>query len=275
MDFYAFDKLFAKNVQSIFEKIFLSLDYESFKKCLVVSHSWEELLNSESFIKARKYLYQDEISNDQEKLAFAARQGDIAQVTRILINKMLDVNAGHPLLKAVIGGHKVVVRLLLERGADPNKPEIGEKTPLHWSAYYGHRAVTKLLINGGGDPNQGDRDGRTPLHDAISTSFIKGGMRHRDQKDVVHLLLKGGAEVNKQTRYGETPLHRATYYGCNEVAIALLERGARSNLKDDNGRTPLHWANRNRYDIPLVIVKMEAMHKNGHLDTVNILLNNA
>ena len=179
MDFYAFDKLLAKDVQSIFEKIFLSLDYESFKKCLEVSHSWEELLNSESFIKARKYLYQDEISNDQEKLAFAARQGDIDQVTRILVNKMLDVNAGHPLLKAVIGGHKVVVRLLLERGADPNKPEIGEKTPLHWSAYYGHRAVTKLLINGGGDPNQGDRDGRTPLHDAISTSFIKGGKRHQ------------------------------------------------------------------------------------------------
>ena len=108
-----------------------------------------------------------------------------------LINKMLDVNNAHPILKAAIGGHKVVVRLLLERGADPNKPEIGRKTSLHWAAYYHHKMVTKLLIDGGGDPNQGDQDGRTPLHDAISTSFIKGRKRYRDQKDVVHLLLKG------------------------------------------------------------------------------------
>ena len=65
--------------------------HESFKKCLEVSHSWMEFLNSDSFIKAGKYLYEDEITSDQEKLAIAARQGDIAQVRTILINKMIQV----------------------------------------------------------------------------------------------------------------------------------------------------------------------------------------
>ena len=36
-----FDKLFVMNVPHILEKIFLSLDYESFKKCHDVSNTWK------------------------------------------------------------------------------------------------------------------------------------------------------------------------------------------------------------------------------------------
>ena len=56
-----FDQLFAKNVPHIMENIFLSLDFESFKKCLRVSSAWNELLTSESFLMRAKNVFQAEI----------------------------------------------------------------------------------------------------------------------------------------------------------------------------------------------------------------------
>ena len=47
MDFCAFDMLFAKSVPHILEKIFLSLDWKSLKKCFEVSKTWHVLLTSE------------------------------------------------------------------------------------------------------------------------------------------------------------------------------------------------------------------------------------
>ena len=48
MDQSAFDKLFRKNVPHILEKIFLSLDFVSFKKSHEVCKEWKVLLLSKS-----------------------------------------------------------------------------------------------------------------------------------------------------------------------------------------------------------------------------------
>jgi ankyrin repeat protein len=44
-----------------------------------------------------------------------------------------------------------MAKLLLERGADPNKLGCG-KTPLSWAAGREHREVAKLLVEKGADP---------------------------------------------------------------------------------------------------------------------------
>ena len=44
-----FDLLLKRNLPHIWEKIFLSLDYASFRNCLGVSHEWNSVLESESF----------------------------------------------------------------------------------------------------------------------------------------------------------------------------------------------------------------------------------
>ena len=49
MAYCAFNMLFTRSVPHIHEKIFLSMDYESFKNCLEVSKSWNNLLISEHF----------------------------------------------------------------------------------------------------------------------------------------------------------------------------------------------------------------------------------
>ena len=54
MDISPFDLLFKKNVPHILEKIFLYLDYESYKSCLMVDKTWNHFLTSESFKRIGK-----------------------------------------------------------------------------------------------------------------------------------------------------------------------------------------------------------------------------
>ena len=59
-----FDQLFNKNIPHILEKIFLSLDYKSFKRCHEVCKAWREIVENESFRRRSKALYHDEMVDD-------------------------------------------------------------------------------------------------------------------------------------------------------------------------------------------------------------------
>ena len=64
MDAYVcnFDILFSQNVPHIPEKIFLSMDYQSFKNCLKVNNEWRGLLTSERFMSKAKSTFKSDIS---------------------------------------------------------------------------------------------------------------------------------------------------------------------------------------------------------------------
>ena len=64
----AFDSLLTKSVPHILEKIFLSLDYESYKTCVRVRNAWKELLLSEPFQGKAKASFRKEILMDEDKL---------------------------------------------------------------------------------------------------------------------------------------------------------------------------------------------------------------
>ena len=85
----AFDKLFAKSVPHVLEKIFFFLDYTSFKKCLEVSAIWNGLLTSESFQRRGKFVFRRVI---RRELFYALKDSNTEKVTRILSSGMVDVN---------------------------------------------------------------------------------------------------------------------------------------------------------------------------------------
>ena len=64
METCAIDILFTKNVPHILEKVFLSLDYESYKNCCGVNNSFCAILTSESIIREAKSLFSEEIIQD-------------------------------------------------------------------------------------------------------------------------------------------------------------------------------------------------------------------
>ena len=57
-----------------------------------------------------------------------------------------------------------MVQLLLNGGADPNGASTGNgRTPLHFAAYRGHKDVVQILLDKGADPSRTDNSGCTPL----------------------------------------------------------------------------------------------------------------
>ena len=140
-----FDRLLTKRVPHIHERIFFSVGYESFKKCLNVSKSWNDLLTSESFLRRGKSIFCEDI---QKEFLLAARRGNMDIIRRVLSNFMVDINFmtelhDSPLIRAVRNGHKDVVNLLLDGGAEPNLAHKKGKTPIYYVAYYGHKDVAQ------------------------------------------------------------------------------------------------------------------------------------
>jgi ankyrin repeat protein len=100
-------------------------------------------------------------------MGMAAFKGDLARVRALLdedpslANRVDEYNAGYagsgaPLKNAAIGGHLEIVKLLLERGADPNQPEEGiapHGHALYSAAYHGHYEIAQLLLEHGAYPN--------------------------------------------------------------------------------------------------------------------------
>ena len=199
----AFDKLFTRNVPHILEKIFFSLDFDSFNACHEVSTSWYDLLSSESFKKIGRYLFQQEIESNERDLFDAIRKGKIDVLRRILSYKMVDVKCITkftgltPLYLAIrCGGRDEIIEILLKNGADVNEAHEMGWTPLHIVAFYNQTNEIKILLEGGADPNKASEKGKTPLHLAA----------YNASKEVFQVLLDGGADPEMKDVFGMPPL---------------------------------------------------------------------
>src|SRR5213079_1200178 len=85
----------------------------------------------------------------------------------------------YPIHRAATVGDVQLVKLLLERGANPNVMDDGGYTPLHRAAALGNVPVAQVLLQGKAQPNRLDKGGRTPIDVAeqVCTSDKKHATR--------------------------------------------------------------------------------------------------
>jgi ankyrin repeat protein len=108
-------------------------------------------------------------------------------------------------------------------------------TLLHLAAFFGHVDAVRLLLERGSDPNAFSINTlrNTPLHAGLSgPTGIEG----------VLLLVEAGADVNARQHGGFTPMHSAANRGILEIVGLLLERGADPDAAADDGRRPADFA---------------------------------
>jgi len=107
-----------------------------------------------------------------------------------------------------------IVKLLLNKGADPNRADIEGISPLYWAAYTKNDKILKLLLAKGADPNIEDNEGKTPLYWAIYTG----------NSEATKILLQHGADLNKPDKIGDTPLSIAEKYNKQSIVKIIKKR---------------------------------------------------
>ncbi|MEJ0036132.1 MAG: ankyrin repeat domain-containing protein [Gammaproteobacteria bacterium] len=128
------------------------------------------------------------------------RMHSSTETRTVFTNQWLYEEGATPFLRAAQSGDIVLMKLLLENGADPSIPTDHKVTPLmvasgigwvegvtyEWSPAQTLEAV-KMLLDLGAKPNeQDDLDGRTALM----------GAAHKGRDDVVRLLVDRGADLS-------------------------------------------------------------------------------
>ena len=217
-------------------------------------------------------------------LHFAALYGirDVAEfLTNVSWQKINAVGASHketPLIVASEMGHVEIVRVLLERGANPDVQDGRERTALHWGLKEGHLEVAELLLERGATANTADVTGQAPLHLASREGHVV----------ITQLLLKQGADPNAKDGSGRSSLHWASQEGHLEVAQLLLNKGANWSTGDNSGQVPLHLASQEgRLDVAQLLIKdrfslrhmdrrrqvpLHLASQEGHLEVAQLLL---
>lgn len=166
-----------------------------------------------------------------------------------------------PLILAVERNYFVVVRVLLERGAEADMEGPRGRTALHLAAKFGQDHILNILLENNAYENHTDLEGNTALHLAA----------RRGHGECIKRLLEAKASPDIRARDGLTPLDVACSRGqtsaaealirpCQslrrldvsflyaivsqsfDIARLLLNEGADKNAKNKIGETALHLA---------------------------------
>jgi hypothetical protein len=189
---------------------------------------------------------EDERLENAWRLNAAIRGGDIASVTALLDEGMsphqCDSVRQEPLFVAITNQKPQIVKLLLDRGVDPNAPVFRHgRTPLYHAAEKGNIDIVYTLLNKGARVDVPDEFGQTPLY-ACALSAANVGLNVPDKASwrraqdtapdgyaaVARALIAAGADVNS------TPKSKGAY----STAHFLRETGVRSLVAIVDARMP-------------------------------------
>lgn len=190
------------------------------------------------------------------------------------------------LLEAARADDTKACKALVERDANVNEEgEFGD-TPLSWAVDNQNLELVRLLLERGANPNAHVQWQTYHFRDAVDETPLIGAMRRSNLPIFYALLNSKRINVDSSVEEGRTPLIDSldTYGDHRTINItfvrALLDRGADPNLKD-RWETPLEWACWSSYDAARLLLDhgaklnvgslFVAAHA-GHVDILGLLL---
>src|SRR5262245_22528892 len=179
----------------------------------------------------------DVAADDVYDMFVASRDGDVRGVRRLVERvpglATVEYNYTPPIHFAVREGHRAIVELLLERGADP--------------AYRSYPFMESLL---GFAEERGHDDVAEVLRRPLSRRFALGAGAQTiidaaakgDLVAVQKELVRQPALARASNETGDTALHQAAHKGRIDVVRALVDAGADVDAVRGDGYRPVHCA---------------------------------
>ncbi len=152
---------------------------------------------------------------------------------RMLLDRGADPNSvssigNSALIYAAEKGNIEIMRMLVESGADINASGFRKETPLFMTIFSNDFQATKFFLENGADPNIKDELGVTPLMYAAATN----------QYQSADLLMFYDADENVADADGNSPLLTSVTFENLETSDVLLQNGLSPDVQDIHGNTP-------------------------------------
>ncbi|KAK3583241.1 hypothetical protein CHS0354_015422 [Potamilus streckersoni] len=132
-----------------------------------------------------------------------------------------DANGNTPLSEAASGGNVDTIKMLIEKGADPNTQGQFQRTPLYRAAFAGHLEACEVLLQNGADPRIYASDGMMPSQVA-SVQAVVHLLENWDISQTEVLLQK--LEADKEMRKEEERKRREAEQSKLEAALAEVQK---------------------------------------------------
>jgi len=180
-------------------------------------------------------LVPEDWADDTERLIDAASNWRVREVEDFLAGgadvNTTDAKGDSLLLLAAAEGDVDMVKLLLERGADPL--HVGSKgcTVWHWIPFGHSLEIARLLLPLNKDIDAKAHNSATPLWYALM----------EDCMEMAEFLLGRGADPNASNGNGWTGLHEMASDGNEEGIRLLLQYGVRVDIPDKHGALPYEY----------------------------------
>jgi ankyrin repeat protein len=210
------------------------------------------------------------------KLTDAVKARDVAQVRSLLAageDVQEKVRGDYPLNVAAASGPVEMVAVLLEAGADIERPNREGLRPLHNAVIFGGKEIVALLIQKGAKVEAKEKWGRTPLNSFAATGgsdieipkiLLAAGAdpniesakvdestsalqyaAYTGNFELAEMLIAAHADVNHRNAFGWGALHQAVKNGRLEIAQLLIAHGADVNMTNNLGNTPFYYTRNN------------------------------
>ena len=136
------------------------------------------------------------------------------------------------LLDVVQTGNSDLLESLLKEGGGVNSIYPNGQTLLIAAIERQNRPMVEFLIQAGADLNKRDFYDRTPLMYAVDRKDDS-----KEAVAIVQCLLASAAEADAKNKQGRTALMYAAYRGAAHMTDILLSAGAAINLRDPRGES--------------------------------------
>ena len=218
-------------------------------------------------LDAMKLLLKDGASIDAQSQSGATAliwsATDLAKV-RLLIDHGANVNLATKrrrtalLVAAMSAPSADIVKLLIEKGADPKAMDFLRTTSLRAATLGNDTETIRMLIDAGVDVNAADLPGITPLMMAAgwngNTRAVQMLLAKGANANAVSLPVMGLPARNGASEFGSlTALIMAAPFGPPEMIGDLLAAGEDPNARDVRGMTPIMLAVATDHQDPAVI----------------------
>jgi uncharacterized protein len=123
--------------------------------------------------------------------------------------------------------------------------EMTGQTPFIRAAVSGDITVMRLLLDKGADPNILTEGGTSALMAAAGLNWVVQQSYTEPKESLlqaVQICLEKGADVNAANSAGQTAVMGAANRGSDDILRLLVKSGARLDVADKQGRTPTRWA---------------------------------